>query len=149
VLVGNWLLGYRRTPVIVKTATWRSASVMSTRSPGLSAPRRKNTDGPARRESTWPSMMAGPGWPGAGEYLYQAASSVSGGSLSGGTAMVPSGLRPTYRRLDLTPIAGIEIETGSDLASTRPCVAAGREPCAVGGAGMAPACAGPGWGACC
>ena len=73
-------------------------------------------------------------------------------------------------------MAGIEIETGSDLASAGPCAAVDPEPRAFGGAGMAPqyreeqarlaacsplppglirtgpmepACAGPGWGACC
>ena len=130
---------------------------------------------PPLSESTWPSMMDGPSWPGVGEYLYQAASLVSGGSLRGGTWMVPSGLSPTYRSLELTPMAGIEIEMGSDLASVGPCVAVDPEPDAFGGAGrrrrpggagltgrpfppppgltttgpMEPACAGPGWGAYC
>ena len=118
--------------------------------------------------------MDGPGWPGVVEYLYQAASMVSGGSLRGGTWMVPSGLSPTYRSLELIPMAGIQIEMGSDLASAGPCTAVDPEPRAFGGAGtapqyreeqarlavrsplppglirtgpMEPACAGPGWGA--
>src|SRR6266481_4666663 len=102
-------------------------------------------------------MMDGPSWPGVGEYLYQAASSVCGGSLRGGTWMVPSGLSPTYRSVDLTPMAGIEIEIGSDLASAGPRAAVDPEPDAFGRAGtgliptgpMAPACSGRGWGAYC
>src|SRR5579863_3341376 len=111
---------------------------MYTRSPGLRSPRRKNTDGPAVNESTWPSMMDGPNWPGVGEYLYQAASLVSEGSLSGGTWMVPSGLSPTYRSLELTPMAGIQIEMGSDLASAGPRTAVDPAPHACCGAGTAP-----------
>ena len=81
------------------------------------------------------------GWPqlaGVGEYLYQAASLVGGGLLRDGTWMVPSGLGPTYRSLELTPMAGIEIEMGSDLASSGPCAAVGADRRAVGGAGTAP-----------
>src|ERR1700722_11309586 len=98
---------------------------MYTRSPGVSPPRRKNTDGPPVSESTWPSMIDGPGWPGVGEYLYQAASLVSGGSLSGGTWMVPSLFIPTYSSLELTPMAGIEIVTGRDLGIAGPRITVG------------------------
>ena len=49
---GELVLGVRRTPVILKTATCWSARVTSTRSPGSRSPRRKNTDGPALSEST-------------------------------------------------------------------------------------------------
>ncbi len=88
-------------------------------------------------------MMDGPTWPGVGEYLYQAASLVSGGSLSGGTWMVPSGLRPACMSLDVTPMAGIEIETGSDCATTgpwvgEPAVAVDTEPWAWPGFGVVP-----------
>src|SRR5580692_8298082 len=111
---------------------------MYTRSPGVRPPRRKNTDGPPVSESTWPSMIDGPGWPGVGEYLYQAASLVSGRSLSGGTWMVPSGLSPTYRRVELTSMAGIEIEMGSDLAIEGPCSTVDPGSLASGGPGTAP-----------
>src|SRR5579875_1440992 len=99
-------------------------------------------------------MMDGPSWPGVGEYLYQAASFVAGRSLRGGTWMVPLGLSPTWRSLDRTPIAGIEIETGSDRARVGPvclctCRGTDDDAGALEGTGTAPAWAGPGWGACC
>src|SRR5690348_11686304 len=108
-------------------------------------------------------MIDGPTWPGDGEYLYQAASLLSGRSLSGGTWMVPSGLSPTSMSLDRTLMAGIEMSTGGELAVSRSCIpepfcAGDAEPRSVAcagllpspdGAGMAPACAGPGCGGWC
>jgi hypothetical protein len=63
---------------------------------------------------------------------------VSGGSLSGGTWMVPSLLIPTYSSLELTLMAGIEIETGSDLVIAGPRITVDPGSRAFGGAGTAP-----------
>src|SRR5579875_776406 len=68
--------------------------------------------------STWPTITDGPSWPGAGEYRYHAA--VLGLPKRGGTAIVPFGLRPTTPTGASTPMAGISIATGRDLASTGP-----------------------------
>jgi hypothetical protein len=52
--------------------------------------------------------------------------------------MVPSLLIPTYNSLELTPMAGIEIETGSDRVIVGPRVTADPGSRAFGGAGTAP-----------
>src|SRR5690242_16006485 len=57
-------------------------------------------------------MIAGPGWPGVGEFSNQAASSRCGPGC--GTASVPSGARPIGLTRVLTPIEGIEIVVGRD-----------------------------------
>src|SRR5579875_1121988 len=100
-------------------------------------------------------MMEDPTCPGVGEYLYQAASLVRGGSLRGGTWMVPFRLSPTYSSRERTPIAGIEIETGSDRArvgdgrAVVPRAVVDRGAGVRAGAAMTPAWSVPGWGACC
>ena len=59
-----------------------------------------------------------PRWPGVAEYLYHAASSAA--EVSGGTWIVPSWLRPRLSRLELTPIAGMSTDTGSERSSDGP-----------------------------
>src|ERR1700735_1330018 len=61
--------------------------------------------------------------------------------------MVPSALSPTCMSLDVTAMAGIEIETGVDCATSGPAVGLAL-PTDEDGAGIAPTCAGPGWGGC-
>src|SRR5579859_3520160 len=117
VRAGNRDLAYSRTPVTRKTAVTPSASVTSIVLPGRSAPRRKNTAGP-RVLSTWPSMTDEPIWPGVAEYLYHAARPAL--VWIDGTATVPSGLSPRCSSLELTPMAAIRTETGTDRASDGP-----------------------------
>src|SRR6476659_1678678 len=84
------------------------------RSPGRTAPSLKNTDGPESL-STWPSMIDGPGCPGVGDFVNQAASLRCGPGC--GTARLPFLARPMGRTWERTPIAGIRIETGGDAPS--------------------------------
>src|SRR5579863_6309004 len=132
---GKLDLRYSRTPVTRKMAVIPSASVTSTASPGRRDPRRKKTAGP-RLLSTWPSMTDAPIWPGVAEYLYHAARSAL---VSGGTCIEPSAFTPRRRSLELTPIAGISTDTGSERESHGPRPAGPRTP----------AVARDGWGACC
>jgi len=78
------------------------------RLPRRSRPSRKNTAGP-RRESTWPTITAGPAAPGRGPGSYHPARSTAGTSLD------RSWPRPTGTTRASTPIAGIRIDTGRPL----------------------------------
>src|SRR5215207_6341713 len=69
------------------------------RSPERSSPSRKNTAGP-ERESTCPTITAGPASPGRGPSSYQPARSTSG------TSIVRSGCSPTGTTRASTPAAG-------------------------------------------
>src|ERR1700722_19424049 len=102
-------------------------------------------------------MTDAPTWPGVTEYLYQAAS--LGCPNSGGTWMVPLGFRPTYSSRELTPMAGMSMETGSERGRDRPLLPGALLPEAllpgvetwpgVLAGAIVPAAAGEGWGACC
>ena len=74
---------------------------------------------------------------GVAEYLYHAARSAL--VVSDGTCIDPSAFTPRRRSLELTPIAGISTDTGSERASDGPRPAGPRTP----------ALARDGWGACC
>src|SRR5579875_120248 len=76
--------------------------------------------------------------PGVAEYLYQAARSAL--VSSGGTCIVPSAFLPRRSSLELTPMAGISTDTGTDLGSEGPRPADGP---------VLPAAAPDGCGACC
>src|ERR1700740_1368309 len=122
---GKLALRYSRTPVTRKMAVIPSASVTSTASPGRRDPRRKKTAGP-RLLSTGPSMTDAPIWPGGAAYLYHAARSALGGRR--GTCIEPSAFTPRRRSLELTPIAGISTDTGSERESHGPRPAGPRTP---------------------
>src|SRR5579875_3416258 len=66
----------------------------------------------------WPSMTDGPTWPGAGEYLYQAAS--LGLATRGGTCIVPLLFSPSRMSFEFTPIAGIRMAVGTERGSVGP-----------------------------
>ena len=85
--------------------------------PGAEGPQAEETAGPWV-VSTWPSITDAPRWPGVAEYLYQAASSAA--VDSDGTWIVPSRFSPRCSRSELTPMAGISTDTGSDRASDGP-----------------------------
>ena len=108
--------GVLATPVTRKTAVIPSASVTLMWFPGRSAPSRKQA-GPWY-VSRCPSMTDVPRWPGVAEYLYHAASSAA--EVRGGAWIVPSWLRPRLSRLELTPIAGMSTDTGSERSSAGP-----------------------------
>src|SRR5260370_42537905 len=63
-------------------------------------------------------MTDAPIWPGVAEYLYQAASPAL--VESGGTWIAPSALTPRSRSPDLTPMAGISTDTGTERRSDGP-----------------------------
>src|SRR3984957_20714141 len=60
-----------------------------------------------------PAITAGPCWPGDGPYLYHPARFRF---ASGGTASVPSLFSPSSMTGAFTPMAGIMMRTGTDLA---------------------------------
>src|SRR5580658_394429 len=82
-------------------------------------------------------MTDAPIWPGVAEYLYHAARPAL--VVSDGTCIDPSAFTPRRRSLELTPIAGMSTDTGSERASDGPRPAGRRTP----------ALARDGWGACC
>src|ERR1700677_4016197 len=60
-------------------------------------------------------MTDAPIWPGVAEYLYHAASAAL--VTSDGTWIEPSELTPRWSSLEVTPMAGISTETGSERGS--------------------------------
>ena len=104
----------RSTEFTSNTATDRSRRVTSTRAPGRSFVTSWKIDGPVR-VSAWPTMMAGPNWPGVGPWSNQPASLCRS---TGGTAMEPSSASPTRLTGASTLIAGIAIRTGRLGSST-------------------------------
>ena len=85
-------------------------------------------------------MTDAPIWPGVAEYLNHAA--LSALVCSGGTLIVPSELTPRCSSSELTPMAGISTDTGSERRSDGPRTLPPGSP-------VAPAAAGDGCGACC
>jgi hypothetical protein len=63
-------------------------------------------------------MTDAPIWPGVAEYSYHAASSAL--VTSDGTWIVPSVLSPRRRSLEVTPMAGISTDTGTERGSDGP-----------------------------
>src|SRR5258708_39230026 len=84
-------------------------------------------------------MTDAPIWPGVAEYLYHAASLAL--VTSDGTWIVPSGFSPRCSSFELTPMAGIATDTGTERGNDGP-----RSWPADGS--MAPAAAREGFGAC-
>src|SRR6516225_9287768 len=82
-------------------------------------------------------MTEAPIWPGVAEYLYHAASLAL--VTSDGTWIVPSALSPRYRSFEVTPMAGIATDTGTERCSDGPWPAGP----------IAPPAAAEGCGACC
>src|ERR1700731_4065498 len=82
-------------------------------------------------------MTDAPIWPGVAEYLYQAA--LSALVEIGGTWIMPSALTPRSSSFELTPMAGISTDTGTERRNDGP------RPCGP----VAPAAAREGCGACC
>ena len=86
--VGKLTFGTFATLVIRKVTVVPSDRSIRTAVPGLTWLSPMKMPGPSR-ESTWPRITAGPGWPGRGPPAYHPATSVRLG-----TAMVPSRCRP-------------------------------------------------------
>src|SRR5665647_2738472 len=118
---GNWL-----TRVTRNTGLLPSARVTVTRSPGFMSRSLKKTPGPFM--SIWPAMIAGPSSPGVGPPVYQPA-----GKPPGGTSKDPSARRPSFIRVESTPIALICRRTGNDLARWAALTTCGDMELAAGG----------------
>src|SRR5215831_12774282 len=84
-------------------------------------------------------MTEAPIWPGVAEYLYHAASLACAGS--DGTWIMPSAPTPRCSSLELTPMAGMSTDTGTERGSESPWTLKAGGP-------MLPAAASEGCGAC-